>query len=104
MLRVIILDTMNLSKIYPDVKTNVLMYGVIIEAIREYQQRVKIELTTQWTGNETKLWSCIQKGNKSVLSLMTRSDALPAGFQKWNTLFDNINWKKKMLQNYKSHK
>ena len=80
MLRVIILNTMNLSKKYPDVKTNVLMYGGIIEAIREYQQRVKIELTTQWTGNETKLWSCIQKCNKNVLSLMTRSDALPAGF------------------------
>ena len=35
------------------------------------------------------------KGNKSVLSLMTKADALPAGFQKWNKLFDNLNWKKK---------
>ena len=79
---------------YPDVKTNVLMYGGTIEAIREFQQRVKIELTTQWIWNETKLWSYIQKGNKSVLSLMTKADALPAGFQKWNKLFDNLNWKK----------
>ena len=70
------------------------MYGGIIEAIREYQQRVKIELTTQWIGNEMKLWSYIQKGNKSVLSLMTEADALPASFQKWNKLFDSLNWKK----------
>ena len=42
---------------YPDVKTNFLMYEGIIDAIREYQQRVKIELTTQWIWNETKLWS-----------------------------------------------
>ena len=40
------------------------MYGGIIEAIRKDQQRVKIELTSQWIGNETKLWSYIQKGNK----------------------------------------
>ena len=70
------------------------MYGGIIEAIRGYQQRVKIEPTTQWILNETKLWSYIQKGNKSVLSLMTEADALPASFQKWNKLFDNLNWKK----------
>ena len=25
---------------------------------------------------------------------MTKADALPAGFQKWNKLFDNLNWKK----------
>ena len=81
------------------------MYGGITEAIREFQQRVKIELTTQSIGNETKLWSYIQNGNKSVLSLMTRADAPPAGFQKWNKFFDNLNWKKKKkLQNYKSHK
>ena len=49
---------------YPDVKTHFLMYEGIIEAIREYQQRVKIERTTQWIGNEMKLWSYIQKGNK----------------------------------------
>ena len=58
------------------------MYGGIIEAIRKDQQRVKIELTTQWIGNETKLQSYIQKAIKSELSLMTRCDALPAGFQK----------------------
>ena len=37
----------------------------------------------------------VKKGNKSIMSLRTRSDALPAGFQKWNKLFDNPNWKKK---------
>ena len=36
----------------------------------------------------------VKKGNKSIMSLRTRSDALPAGFQKWNKLFDNLNWKK----------
>ena len=41
---------------YPDVKKNSFVWG-IIEAIRKYQQRVKIELTTQWSWNETKLWS-----------------------------------------------
>ena len=35
---------------------------------------------------------------------MTRSDVLPAGFQKWNKLFDNLNWKKVCSQNYKSLK
>ena len=38
------------------------MYGAIIEAIRKYQQRVKIELIAQCSGNEIKLWSFIQKG------------------------------------------
>ena len=49
----------------------------------------------------------VKKGNKSIMSLRTRSDALPAGFQKWNKLFDNPNWKKKkkkLLANYQSHK
>ena len=45
---------------YPVVKTNFLMYGGIIEAIRKDQQRVKIELTSQWIGNETKLLSYIK--------------------------------------------
>ena len=35
---------------YPDVKTNFLMYGGIIEAIRKYQQRVTIDLTTSVVG------------------------------------------------------
>ena len=88
---------------YPVVKTNFLMYGGIIDCwgyycIREYQQRVKIELTTQWIWKEMKLWSYIQKGNKSVLSLMTRFDALSAGFQKWIELFDNLNWKKNVTK------
>ena len=42
---------------YPDVKTYLLVYRSMTEAIRKYQQRVKIELTTQWSWNETKLWS-----------------------------------------------
>ena len=88
-------DSNELKQKYSDVKINLVKYGGIIEAIRKYQQRVQIELTTQCSGNETKLWSSIQKCNKSVLSLMKRSDALPTGFQKLNKLFDSLNWKKK---------
>ena len=46
----------------------------------------------------TALWdlpnsSPVHKGNKSVLSLMTGSDALPIAFQKWNTVSDNLKYK-----------
>ena len=52
---------------YADIKTNFLTYEGIIGAIRKYQERVKLELATQCIGNETKLWSHIQRGNKRVL-------------------------------------
>ena len=33
----------------------------------------------------------IQKDNKCLKSLLVRSDALPAGVQKWDKKYDDIN-------------
>ena len=70
------------------------MYGGIIAAIRGYQQRVKIEPTTQWIGNETKLWSYIQKGNKSVLSLTTKAEPSLRVFKNGINYLTNLTGKK----------
>ena len=75
---------MNLCKKYPSVRTNFLICGSITEAIRKYQQRVKAELTANCSGKETKLWSSTENFNKSLVSVMTGSDALPTGFRKWD--------------------
>lgn len=78
---------------YPNVNIHFLNYRSIIDAIKEYQNKVHVDLSVHYKKRDSKPWNVVCKGNKTVYCTLTNSNTIPAGVRKWNNLFQNLNWK-----------
>jgi hypothetical protein len=77
---------------YSNLKTNFLYYEGIIKAIRQFQQKQKIVQEADFKIQTQNVFRIINGGNKAVLSCMVQTDLPPAGVQKWNFFYANLNW------------
>jgi hypothetical protein len=76
------------------VNTSFLLYGGVINAIKEYQEKCRLE-ALEYTGVlESKVWSTIGKGNRCVQSMMSCSGNIPAAVIKWNGVYVDLAWEK----------
>ena len=89
------LMTFNEFKVkYPCVNTtNFLTFEGILKAIKQYQQKCNIQLTSVFQVGDSKIWVCLRKGNKYIQQMQNKSDIFPSAISKWNKLFINLNWK-----------
>jgi len=74
-------------------KVNFLQYRGVIDAIRQYQNKLQVETMAGYKLHTVKIWKIINEGNNSVQRLFTDMDLLPVGIQKWNNTFIDLNWK-----------
>ena len=84
------------------VNINLLMYKFIINAIRDYQIKCKIEFTEHFEVLDTNVWSSIYKGNKSVQSVSSRSNVLPAAVSKCDRLCGDLQWENIFIHVFKT--
>ena len=79
---------------YPNIKTNFLTYNSSIRAIQTYQERKQITLLKDYKEQEPMVWRLVDGGNSGVQCAFGRTSDNAAGLQRWNEVFQNINWKK----------
>ena len=72
-------------------RTSSLLYEGVIKAVREYLRAKKIALADYKSGFKTKAWFYIERGNKSVQSVLAGSETTPAAVGRWNEQFDELN-------------
>jgi len=87
---------------YPGIRTNFLLYEGIINAIKGYQHRLNIILTREYSLINNIVWQCIKKGNKYIQQILNYNLDTPAATSRWNTCFENLNWKEIFLHCYKT--
>ena len=83
------------------VRTNFLMYEGIIRALKRYQQEFEFMSEVDHVCDaENKIWFSIQSGNKVVKNVFVETGTIPTAVNKWNSMFDGLNWSKIFLKNY----
>jgi exonuclease III len=74
--------------------TNFLQYAGIINAIKQYQNKLNFECTSKYKILKTKVWYVIKRGNKSVINKLVSSEIVPTAVAKWNLECENFDWRK----------
>ena len=75
-------------------RTNFLTYEGIALAIKRYCVQSEINpLLLSRDATISKVWFCIEKGNKQVKNVLCTSNDTPTAVGKWNTLYQNLHWK-----------
>lgn len=84
-------------------RTNFLLYEGIVSALRRY--RDKFEYMSEVDSvfeMENKVWLCIEAGNKAVKNMLTETGTLPTAVERWNSTFEELDWKKIFMKNFSS--
>ena len=82
------------KKCYPTIHiTSFVTYAGVLNAVKQYQSKLNVVLTSHYKTREGKVWQSIHKGNKYVQSVLTNSGAPPAAVGKWNQYYEGLNWK-----------
>ena len=76
---------------YPWCNTDFLTFLGIINSVKRSARRF-VKTNTELFDNKT--WSWLKKGNKFVITKLNDSQSNPAAVNRWNAIFDNIDWKK----------
>jgi hypothetical protein len=85
---------------YPAIlRTNFLMFEGIMTSIKRYCEKVQVNLLNNTKILETKAWFTISRNNKYILSILSKTETLPTAVERWNEIFNNINfnWSKIFL-------
>ena len=77
---------------YPTANTNYLFFEGIIRSLKQYQQKCKVILNSDYKIVETKAVQCVNNGNKSVRVQLMNSEVEASAVKKWNETYPNLNW------------
>ena len=89
---------------YPKIKINILEYYGIIEAIKMFQRKSNIHITSRYKIQESKCWFIINRGSKFIQQAVAGNVIVPAGIQKWKKKYEHLNWKLILRKHYKTAK
>ena len=73
---------------------NFLVYAGIVNAIRDYTRTLNMQLVDQSKAFCNKIVKNLKLGNKNVQKLLNASTKLPTAIEKWNKMYNNMNWNK----------
>jgi exonuclease III len=85
---------MEFRKLYPELNVNFLTYEGIVRAIKRYQEKIRITITSEFSEDDPLVWRVVEGGNGHVQKAFVNTKDTAAGPQRWNTIFPNLNWKK----------
>ena len=78
---------------YPTVvRTNHLMYEGILNAIKQYKNRLNFGQTHFYRESDSKTWHSILRGNKYVQSVLLKSETTPTAVERCNEYYVDLNW------------
>ena len=78
---------------YANSNTNLRLYTGILKAICKFLENVKNGNSNVKNLLTCEVWVCIGAGNKFVKELFQKVNDIPTASIKWNTEFNNLNWK-----------
>ena len=87
---------------YNDVQTNARMFTGMSRAVNKYLENVKNNNSNVKNVLPHEVWACIGSGNRAVKDMFQNEKDLPTASKKWNSEFENLNWKfifKKCMKN-----
>jgi hypothetical protein len=72
---------------------NFILYNGVLNAVRQYLLKNEVIILTQYQIIDPIVWLNISKGNKFVQDILNKPKFPSAAVTKWNTYFDNLDWK-----------
>ena len=86
---------------YANTNTTARLYAGIINAIGKFLENVKNGNCNVKNVLTSEVWACIGSGNKFVKELLLKDNEIPTALHKWNSEFNNLNWKSIFIHSMK---
>ena len=86
---------------YANTNTTARLYAGIINAIGKFLDNVKNGNCNVKNVLTSEVWACIGSGNKFVKELLLKDNEIPTALHKWNSEFNNLNWKSIFIHSMK---